>query len=53
MTQSVLFIGEDPELIEFSGPGVPPNMDACKVLEGLNALRDRLQALDYAAKGPR
>jgi hypothetical protein len=28
MPQFVLIIGEDPDLIDFSAPDVPPNMDA-------------------------
>ena len=36
MPQSVLIIGEDPALIDFSAPGVPPDMDADKVMRGLN-----------------
>jgi hypothetical protein len=34
MPQFVLIIGEDPDLIDFSAPGVPPSMDAHKVMEG-------------------
>ena len=37
MPQFVLIIREDPDLIDFSAPGVPPNMDAHKVMEGLTA----------------
>jgi trans-aconitate methyltransferase len=43
MPQSVLIIGEDPALIDFSAPGAPPDMDADKVMRGLNASRDRLE----------
>ena len=43
MPQSVLIIGEDPTLIDFSAPGVPPDMDADKVMRGLNGSRDRLE----------
>jgi hypothetical protein len=42
MPQFVLIIGEDPDFIDFSAPGVPPNMDARKVMEGLSGSRDRL-----------
>jgi hypothetical protein len=45
-----LIIGEDPDLIDFSTPGVPPNMDAHKVREGLNGSRDRLKGLDHEAR---
>jgi hypothetical protein len=43
MPQSVLIIGEDPALIDFSAPGAPPDMDADKVMRGLNGSRDRLE----------
>jgi hypothetical protein len=43
MTQSILIIGEDPALVDFSAPGVPPDMDAEKVMQGLNGSRDRLE----------
>jgi trans-aconitate methyltransferase len=43
MQQSVLIIGQDPALIDFSAPGAPPNMDANKVMRGLNGSRDRLE----------
>lgn len=47
--QSVLIIGEDPNLIDFSAPGAPPDMDAKKVMDGLNGSRDRLQAMGHDA----
>jgi hypothetical protein len=50
MPQFILIIGEDPDLIEFSAPGVPPNMDAHKVMEGLNGPRDRLKGLGHEAR---
>ena len=50
MPQFVLIIGEDPDLIDFSAPGVPPNMDAHKVMEGLNGSRDRLKGLGHEAR---
>jgi hypothetical protein len=50
MPQSVLIIGEDPDLIDFSAPGMPPNMNARKVMEGLNGSRDRLKGLGYEAR---
>jgi trans-aconitate methyltransferase len=43
MPQSVLIIGEDPALIDFSAPGMPPDMDAEKVMRGLNGSRERLE----------
>ena len=50
MPQSVLIIGEDPALIDFSAPGVPPDMDADKVMRGLNRSRDRLERAGYEAR---
>ena len=50
MPQFVLIIGEDPDLIDFSAPDVPPNMDAHKVMEGLNGSRDRLKGLGHEAR---
>ena len=50
MPQFVLIIGEDPDLFDFSAPGVPPNMDAHKVMERLNGSRDRLKGLGYEAR---
>ena len=45
MPQSVLIIGEDPELVDFSAPGVPPNMSAKTVMEGVRVATDRLKSL--------
>jgi hypothetical protein len=50
MPQSVLIIGEDPALIDFSAPGVPPDMDAGKVMRGLNGSRHRLEHAGYDAR---
>jgi hypothetical protein len=50
MPQFVLIIGEDPDLIYFSAPGVPPDMDAHKVMEGLNGSRARLKGLGHEAR---
>jgi len=50
MPQFVLFIGEDPQLIDFSAPGAPPDMSAQKVMEGLNRSRDRLKGLGYEVR---
>jgi hypothetical protein len=43
MPKFVPIIGEDPDLIDFSAPVVPPNMDAHKVMDGLDGSRDRLR----------
>jgi hypothetical protein len=49
MPQSVLIIGEDPALIDFTALGAPPDMDADKVMRGLNGSRDRLQRAGHEA----
>ena len=50
MPQSVLIIGEDPALVDFSALGAPPDMDADKVMRGLNGSRDRLQRAGHEAR---
>ena len=45
--KSVLVIGLDPTLIDFSQPGYAPGMDATKVLTGLQASEDELTRLGY------
>lgn len=45
--KSVLVIGLDPALIDFSQPGYAPGMDATKVLTGLQASEDELTRLGY------
>jgi len=49
MPQSVLIIGEDPDRIDFSAPGVPPGISAQKVTEGLRGSRERLKGLGHEA----
>jgi hypothetical protein len=49
MTKSVLIIGEDPALIDFSAPDAPPGMSEQKVRDGLEGSRDRLRAAGHAA----
>jgi len=46
--KSVLLIGLDPTLIDFSQPGYPPGMDATKVLAGLKSSEDELTGLGYS-----
>jgi hypothetical protein len=46
--KSVLLIGLDPALIDFSRPGYAPGMDATKVLAGLRSSEDELIALGYS-----
>jgi hypothetical protein len=48
--KSVLVIGLDPKLIDFSQPGYAPGMDATKVLTGLKSSEDELANLGYRAQ---
>jgi len=48
--KSVLVIGLDPALIDFSEPGYAPGMDAAKVLAGLKSSEDELIALGYSVQ---
>ena len=48
--KSVLVIGLDPTLIDFSEPGYPPGMNATKVLSGLKACEDELTDHGYDVK---
>jgi trans-aconitate methyltransferase len=50
MPQSVLIIGQAPALIDFSAPGAPPNMDADRVIRGLNGSRDRLERAGHRVR---
>ena len=45
--RSVLVIGLDPSLIDFSKPGYPPGMNEAKVLAGLKSSEDELTRLGY------
>jgi hypothetical protein len=47
--KSVLVIGLDPALIDFSKPGYRPGMDAAKVLAGLKSSEEELTGLGYSA----
>lgn len=40
----VLIIGEEPDLVDFSDPAIPPGMNADRVREGLNSALARLRA---------
>ena len=46
--KSVLVIGLEPTLIDFSQPGYAPGMDATKVLAGLKSSEDELTRLGYS-----
>src|SRR5262252_3919466 len=48
--KSVLVIGLDPALIDFSEPGYAPRMDATKVLAGLKSCEDELTRLGYSVQ---
>jgi hypothetical protein len=48
--KSVLVVGLDPALIDFSQPGYAPGMDATKVLAGLKASEDELTGLGYSVQ---
>src|ERR1044071_8252239 len=45
--KSVLVVGLDPTLIDFSDPGYPPGMNAEKVFAGVKASEDELTRLGY------
>ena len=44
---SVLVVGLDPTLIDFSQPGYPPGMSIAKVLAGMKSSEDELTRLGY------
>jgi hypothetical protein len=48
--KSVLVIGLDPTLIDFSKPGYAPGMDAAKVLAGLKQSEEELTGLAYSVQ---
>ena len=48
--KSVLVIGLDPSLIDFSQPGYAPGMDASKVLAGLKSSEEELTTLGYSVQ---
>src|SRR5436190_12205647 len=48
--KSVLVIGLEPTLIDFSKPGYAPGMDATKVLAGLKSSEDELNGLGYSVQ---
>ena len=48
--KSVLVIGLDPTLVDFSQPGYPPGMDASKVLAGLKSSEEELTRLGYGVQ---
>ena len=48
--KSVLVIGLNPTLIDFSKPGYPPGMDATKVFAGIKSSEDELTRLGYSVQ---
>ena len=48
--KSVLVVGLDPTLIDFSQPGYPPGMNTAKVLAGIKSSEDELTALGYSVQ---
>ncbi len=48
--KTVLVIGLDPAVIDFSKPGYAPGMDATKVWAGLKASEDELTRLGYSVQ---
>jgi hypothetical protein len=48
--KSVMVIGLDPNLIDFTQPGYPADMDATKVMAGLKSSEDELTSLGYSVQ---
>ena len=48
--KSVLVVGLDPTLIDFSEPGYPPGLDATKVFAGIKSSEDELTRLGYSVQ---
>ena len=48
--KTVLVIGLDPKLIDFSQPGYAPGMNAARVLAGLKSSEEELASLGYRAE---
>ena len=48
--KSVLVVGLDPTLIDFSDPGYPPGMNTTKVLAGIKSSEDELTRLGYSVQ---
>ena len=48
--KSVLVVGLDPSLIDFSQPGYPPDMNTTKVLAGIKSSSDELTRLGYSVQ---
>ncbi len=48
--KTVLVVGLDPSLIDFSKPGYAPGMNATKVMAGLKTSEDELTGLGYGVQ---
>jgi hypothetical protein len=48
--KSVLVVGLDPALIDFSKPGYPPGMNTAKVLSGIKSSEEELTRLGYSVQ---
>jgi len=48
--KSVLVVGLDPTLIDFSQPGYPPGMDVTKVFAGIKSSEEELTGLGYSVQ---
>ena len=48
--KSVLVVGLDPALIDFSKPGYPPGMSTTKVLAGVKSSEEELTRLGYSVQ---
>jgi len=49
-TKTVLVVGLDPTLIDFSKPGYPPGMSVAKVQAGIKSSEDELTRLGYSVQ---
>lgn len=50
VTKSILVVGLDPALIDFSQPGYPPGMTAAKVFAGVKSSEEELTRLGYSVQ---
>lgn len=48
--KTVLVVGLDPTLIDFSDPGYPPGMNAAKVFAGIKSSEEELTRLGYSVE---
>jgi len=48
MTARILIVGQDPDTVDFTAPGIIPGMTADKVRAGVDAAKAALEALGHA-----